>query len=88
MKGCGKKNKYLSNENFIPRKNIPQDSRWNTNIPAAKLLQSWPALCDPIDGSPPGSAGPGILQARALDWAAIQPFLNIQKWKETITHSV
>jgi hypothetical protein len=33
MKGCGKKNKYLSNDNFLPRKNIPQDSRWNTNIP-------------------------------------------------------
>ena len=34
---------------------------------AAKLLQSCPTLCDPIDGSPPGSAVPGILQARTLD---------------------
>ena len=38
---------------------------------AAKSLQSCPSLCDPIDGSPPGSAFPGILQARTLEWAAI-----------------
>ena len=38
---------------------------------AAKSLQSCPTLCDPIDGSPPGSAVPGILQARALEWVAI-----------------
>ena len=38
---------------------------------AAKLLQSFPTLCDPIDGSPPGSAVPGILQARTLEWVAI-----------------
>ena len=38
---------------------------------AAKLLQSCPTLCDPIDGSPPGSAIPGILQARTLEWVAI-----------------
>ena len=37
---------------------------------AAKTLQSCPALCDPIDGSPPGSPVPEILQARALEWAA------------------
>ena len=35
---------------------------------AAKSLQSCPTLCDPIDGSPPGSATPGILQARTLEW--------------------
>ena len=39
--------------------------------PAAKLLQSCPTLCDPTDGSPPGSAVPGILQARTLEWVAI-----------------
>ena len=39
--------------------------------PAAKLLQSCPTLCDPIDGSPPGSPVPGILQARTLGWVAI-----------------
>ena len=38
---------------------------------AAKLLQSCLILCDPIDGSPPGSPIPGILQARVLEWAAI-----------------
>ena len=38
---------------------------------AAKLLQSCPTLCDPIDGSPPGSSVPGILQARILEWVAI-----------------
>ena len=38
---------------------------------AAKSLQSCPTLCDPIDGSPPGSPVPGILQARTLEWAAI-----------------
>ena len=37
----------------------------------AKSLQSCPTLCDPIDGSPPGSPIPGILQARTLGWAAI-----------------
>ena len=37
---------------------------------AAKLLQSCPTLCDPIDGSPPGSRVPGILQARTLEWVA------------------
>ena len=38
---------------------------------AAKLLQSCPTLCDPIDGSPPGSPVPGILQERTLEWVAI-----------------
>ena len=38
---------------------------------AAKWLQSCPTLCDPIDGSPPGSPVPGILQARTLEWIAI-----------------
>ena len=40
-------------------------------IAAAKSLQSCPTLCDPIDSSPPGSAVPGILQARTLEWVAI-----------------
>ena len=38
---------------------------------AAKSLQSGPTLCDPIDGSPPGSTFAGILQARTLEWVAI-----------------
>ena len=45
---------------------------------AAKSLQSRPTLCDPIDGSPPGSPVPGILQARTLEWVAIS-FSNA--WK-------
>ena len=47
---------------------------------AAKSLQLCPTLCDPIDGSPPGSAIPGILQARTLEWVAIS-FSNAWKWK-------
>ena len=47
---------------------------------AAKSLQSCPTLCDPIDGSPPGSPVPGILQARTLEWVAIS-FCNAWKWK-------
>ena len=47
---------------------------------AAKSLQLCPTLCDPIDGSPPGSPIPGILQARTLEWVAIS-FSNSWKWK-------
>ena len=47
---------------------------------AAKLLQLCRTLCDPIDGSPPGSAVPGILQARTLERVAIS-FSNAWKWK-------
>ena len=51
-----------------------------TAAAAAKSLQSCPTLCDPIDGSPPGSPVPGILQARTLEWVAIS-FSNAWKWK-------
>ena len=47
---------------------------------AAKSLQSCATPCDPIDGSPPGSPAPGILQARTLEWVAIS-FPNAWKWK-------
>ena len=47
---------------------------------AAKSLQSCPTLCDPIDGSPPGSTVPGILQAGTLEWVAIS-FSNARKGK-------
>ena len=47
---------------------------------AAESLQSRPTLCNPIDGSPPGSPIPGILQARTLEWVAIS-FSNTWKWK-------
>ena len=45
---------------------------------AAKSLQSCPTLCDPVDGSPPGSPVPGILQARTLEWGAIS---SSNAWK-------
>ena len=45
---------------------------------AAKSLQLWPTLCDPIDGSPPGSSVLGILQARTLEWVAIS-FSNARR---------
>ena len=48
----------------------PSKERHNLNA-AAKSLQSCPTLCDPTDGSPPGSPVPGILQARILEWVAI-----------------
>ena len=51
-----------------------------TAAAAAKSLQSCPTLCDPRDGSPPGSLVPGILQARTLEWVAIS-FSNALKWK-------
>ena len=63
------------------RKNLSTCSVWR--LPgrgAAKSLQSCPTLCDPTDGSPPGSPIPGILQARTLEWVAIS-FSNAWKWK-------
>ena len=53
------------------------------NAASAKSLQSCPTLCDPIDGSPPGSAVPRILQARTLEWVAIS-FSNAWRWKEKV----
>ena len=53
------------NFTFNPFNNLP------TSAAAAKSLQSCPTLCDPIDGSPPDSAVPGIPQARTLEWVAI-----------------
>ena len=48
-----------------------QKTKIMTAAAAAKSLQSCPTLCDSIDGSPPGSPVPGILQARTLEWVAI-----------------
>ena len=50
------------------------------SLAAAKSLQSCPTLCNPRDGSPPGSPVPGILQARTLEWVAIS-FSDAWKWK-------
>ena len=60
-------------------------SKWERQISyaaaaAAKSLQSCPTLRDPVDGTPPGSPVPGILQARTLEWVAIS-FSNAWKWK-------
>ena len=54
-----------------------------TAAAAAKSLQSCPTLCDPRDGSPPGSPVPVILQARTLEWVAIY-FSNAWKWKNKV----
>ena len=64
-------------------KNLSISSRLFILLPyaataAAKSLQSCPALCHPIDGSPPGSPVPGILQAKTLEWVAIS-FSNARK---------
>ena len=55
-----------------------------TAAAAAKSLESCPTLCDPIDGSSPGSPVPGILQARTLERVAIS-FSNAWKWKMKVT---
>ena len=52
----------------------------DSSAAAAKSFQLCPTLCDPINGSPPGSPVPGILQARTLEWVAIS-FSNTWKWK-------
>ena len=51
-----------------------------SSVQFSPVTQSCPTLCDPIDGSPPGSAVPGILQARTLEWVAIS-FSKEWKWK-------
>ena len=55
----------------IARRNINNLRYADAAAAAAKLLQSCPTLCDPIDGSPPDSPVPGILQSRTLEWVAI-----------------
>ena len=70
---------------YAPGLKVPR--AWKLNLlffpaaaAAAKSLQSCPTLYDPIDGSPPGSPVPGILQAKTLEWVAIS-FSNAWKWK-------
>ena len=80
--------KLISESSFIESSNYSKHQPRNnvSEIPpppaaaAAKSLQSCPTLCDPIDGSPPGSPVPGILQARTLEWVAIS-FSTAWKWK-------
>ena len=61
----------------------PNSSKSSQHKYAAKLLQSCPTPCDPIDGSPPGSPVPGILQARTLEWVAISSS-NAWKWSRSV----
>ena len=78
--------KWLSSSSYIyilikPLRGLPRWTQCDHAVAAAaKLLQSCLTLCDPIDGSPPGSPVPGILQARVLEWGAIS-FSNAWKWK-------
>jgi len=76
---------YHSNTSFrqwVDSKTSMQSKMRNRTFAtaAAKSLQSCPTLCDPTDGSPPGSPIPGIFQARTLEWVAIA-FSNAGKWK-------
>ena len=74
-------NHFLLNIRLIFKVTALSTSTLNTCIAAAaKSLQSCLTLFDPIDGSPPGSPVPGILQARTLEWVAIS-FSNAWKWK-------
>ena len=66
---------------YHPKRVWTEQSMGNVfHAAAAKLFQPCLTLCDPIDGSPPGSPIPGILQARTLEWVAIS-FSNARKWK-------
>ena len=56
---------------FHPTKSLVSERSAAAAAAAAKSLQSCPTLCDPVDGSPPGSCVHGILQARVLEWVAI-----------------
>ena len=72
---------YGSLTKLTSRKMEKKKKRKMASLPiAAKLLQSCPTLCDPIESSPPGSPVPGILQARTLEWVAIS-FSNAWKGK-------
>ena len=63
---------YPVNVNWLKQvDNVIQTRNLSSATATAKSLQSCPTLCDPIDGSQPGSSVPGILQARTLEWVAI-----------------
>ena len=71
---------HLSRKMNLKKETRATSSVGPDNTAAAKSLQSCPTLCNPIDGSPPGSPIPGILLARTLEWVAIS-FSNVWKWK-------
>ena len=62
---------FLSEQQYVSQDTWMKCQKYSAAAAAAKSLQSCPTLCDPIDGSPPGSPIPGILQARTLEWVAI-----------------
>ena len=70
---------FISQYKFLYMEQIHRAGIFSSNV-AAKSLQLCLTLCDPIDGSPPGSPVPGILQARTLEWVAIS-FSNAWKWR-------
>ena len=70
--GKGKMPRFLLRGDTIQKAlSLPLQDKTFAATAAAKSLQSCPTLCDPRDGSPPGSPVPGILQARTLEWVAI-----------------
>ena len=82
--GWGMKGGSVDNSGKISNEELYPPSHFTKLVQqaatAAKSLQSCLTLCDPIDGSPPGSPVPGILQARTLEWVAIS-LSNTWKWK-------
>ena len=77
------KNQYSENEYTIQSNLSIQCNSYQAaaSAAAAKSLQSCPTLCNPINGGPPGSHIPGILQARTLEWVAISHLLKRQFYK-------
>ena len=73
-------NIFLKMSLSLQRKQLWNHFKDSIFAAAAKLLQSCPTLCNAINGSPPGSVVPGILQARTLEWVAIS-FPTVCKWK-------
>ena len=74
------KESYSTYFNLIHGKGTWRQRMHTAAAATAKSLQSCLTLCDPIDGSPPGSPVPGIFKARTLEWVAIS-FSNAGKWK-------
>ena len=83
-RSSGSSLKLVNFQGKIEEKGVTEDEMvgWHhqLNGHAAKSPQSCPTLCNPIDGSPPGSPVPGILQARTLQWVAVS-FSSAWKWK-------
>ena len=65
----GIRDRIKSNNGLRPQR-LPVQAIDSNDAAAAALLQSCPTLCGPIGGSPPASPGPGVLQARTLEWVA------------------